>query len=186
MSPPPPILPPSILPSLILRDATEDDLPAIVDIYNSTIPARLATADTTPVTIESRRPWFHAHNPRTRPIWVAENPNAAPPATSIAAWFSLNTFFNGRPAYDGTAEVSIYIAEKHRRAGLGAWLLSEAIARAPACGITTLVANIFGHNEPSLRLAKKHGFETWGYLPRVAVVDGTARDLAILGKRLKD
>jgi phosphinothricin acetyltransferase len=179
------MLPPPILPSLVLRDATEADLPAIVDIYNSTIPARLATADTTPVTIESRRPWFHAHNPRTRPLWVAEIPNAAPPVSTIVAWLSLNTFFNGRPAYDGTAEVSIYVAEKHRHTGLGARLLIEAIARAPACGITTLIANIFGHNEPSLRLAKKHGFEIWGYLPRVAVVDGIARDLVILGKRLE-
>lgn len=167
-----------------LRDATEADLPAIVEIYNSTIPGRLATADTTPVTIESRRPWFHAHNPRTRPLWVAEIPTPGTPV--IAAWLSLNTFLNGRPAYNRTAEVSIYVAEKHRRSGIGAWLLTEAIARAPACGITTLIANIFGHNAPSLNLAKKYGFETWGWLPRVAVIDGIDRDLAILGKRLED
>ncbi len=168
--------------SLALRDAVEADLPAIVEIYNSTISARLATADITPVTIESRRPWFHAHNPQTRPLWVAETPNI--PAPEITAWLSLSTFLNGRPAYNATAEISIYIAEKYRRSGFGSMLLSEAIARAPACGITTLIANIFGHNEPSLRLAKKHGFETWGYLPRVAVIDGIDRDLAILGKRL--
>lgn len=166
-------------PAPALRDATEADLPAIVDIYNSTIPARLATADTTPVTIESRRPWFHAHNPQTRPLWVAETA-----AGEIAAWLSLGAFLNGRPAYNATAEVSIYIAEKHRRAGLGSWLLAKSIERAPACGVTTLIANIFGHNEPSLRLAKKHGFETWGYLPKVAVIDGIPRDLAILGKSL--
>ena len=172
-----------------LRDATEADLPAIVAIYNSTIPSRLVTATMTPETIENRRPWFRAHNPKTRPIWIAEipadnrNPNSAP---AIAAWLSLNAFLNGREAYDATAEISIFIAEKHRRAGLGAWLLAEAIARAPACGITTLIANIFGHNEPSLRLFKKHGFETWGCLPRVALLDGVHRDLAILGKRLKN
>lgn len=168
--------------TLTLRDAVEADLPVIVDIYNSTIAARLATADITPVTIESRRPWFHAHNPQTRPLWVAELPDTSAP--EIAAWLSLGTFLNGRPAYNATAEISLYIAEKYRRAGLGSMLLSETIARAPACGITTLIANIFGHNEPSLRLAKKHGFETWGYLPRVAVIDGIDRDLAILGKRL--
>ena len=34
---------------LRLRDATLADLPAIVDIYNSTVPMRTVTADTEPV-----------------------------------------------------------------------------------------------------------------------------------------
>ena len=37
-----------------LRDATEADLPAIVEIYNATIAGRMVTADTSPVTVESR------------------------------------------------------------------------------------------------------------------------------------
>ena len=191
MTPAPPVTPAPL--RARLRDATEADLPAIVAIYNSTIPSRLVTAHTTPVTIESRLPWFREHNPRTRPLWVAEIPApaaretpAAQLAPTIAAWVSINSFLNARPAYAATAEVSLYVAENHRRSGLGEWLLTETIARAPACGITTLVANIFAHNEPSLRLAKKHGFETWGLLPRVALLDGVHRDLAILGKRLKN
>ena len=45
------------------RDATLDDLPAIVDIYNQSIPAGTATADTRPITVESRRPWFTQFSP---------------------------------------------------------------------------------------------------------------------------
>ena len=30
---------------MILRDATEADLPAIVDLYNSTVAGRMVTAD---------------------------------------------------------------------------------------------------------------------------------------------
>jgi L-amino acid N-acyltransferase YncA len=37
-----------------LRDADEADLPVIVEIYNSTVPTRMVTADTEPVSIESR------------------------------------------------------------------------------------------------------------------------------------
>ena len=37
-----------------IRDATIQDLPAIVDIYNSTVPTRLVTADTEPVLAGSR------------------------------------------------------------------------------------------------------------------------------------
>lgn len=34
----------------------------IVEIYNSSIPGRLATADTEPVGVESRREWFDRHD----------------------------------------------------------------------------------------------------------------------------
>jgi L-amino acid N-acyltransferase YncA len=40
--------------SVNLRDADEADLPVIVEIYNSTVPTRMVTADTEPVSIESR------------------------------------------------------------------------------------------------------------------------------------
>jgi L-amino acid N-acyltransferase YncA len=39
---------------MVIRDAVERDLPEIVDIYNDAIPGRLATADTVPVTVETR------------------------------------------------------------------------------------------------------------------------------------
>jgi phosphinothricin acetyltransferase len=54
-----------------IRDASEADLPAIVAIYNAAIPGRMATADTEPVSVESRRAWFAEHAPDSRPLWVA-------------------------------------------------------------------------------------------------------------------
>ena len=162
---------------MTLRDATEADLPAIVDIYNATIPGRMATADTEPVTVESRLPWLQAHNPRTRPLWVLEE-NAG-----ICAWLSFNSFY-GRPAYNPTAEISLYVAEAHRRRGLARRLLLEAITRAPACEVTTLLGFIWAHNVPSLRLFEANGFVRWGHLPRVAVLDQVDRDLIIVGRRL--
>ena len=162
---------------MTLRDAREADLPAIVEIYNATIPGRMVTADTEPVSVESRVAWFHAHNPRTRPLWVYEED------AQICAWFSFNSFY-GRPAYNPTAEVSLYVAERHRRRGLGRKLLLEAIARSPAHDMRTLLGFIWAHNEPSLSLFAAHGFERWGYLPRVAILDGVERDLIILGRRV--
>ncbi len=47
--------------------AEEKDLPNIVDIYNQIIPSRLATADLEPVSVESRKSWFHSFTP-THPI----------------------------------------------------------------------------------------------------------------------
>lgn len=50
------------------RAATPADLPAIVDIYNATIPSRLVTADLEPVSVASRERWFADHQRRTRPL----------------------------------------------------------------------------------------------------------------------
>jgi phosphinothricin acetyltransferase len=160
-----------------LRDALETDLPAITAIYNATIPGRMVTADTEPVTVASRLPWFRAHNGRTRPLWVVLE------GDRVCAWLSFNSFY-GRPAYLPTAEVSIYVAESHRRRGLGRDLLKRAIATAPGCEIRTLLGFIWAHNEPSLRLFAAHGFESWGHLPRVAVLDDIERDLIIVGRRV--
>ena len=51
-------------------------------------------------------------------------------------------------------------------------LLLAALERAPTLGLHSLLGYIFGHNEPSLRLFRRHGFVQWAHLPRVAVLDG--------------
>jgi L-amino acid N-acyltransferase YncA len=160
-----------------VRDAREGDLPRIVAIYNEAIPGRRATADTEPVTVDSRRAWFHEHAPELRPLWVVES------GDDVVGWLSFQSFY-GRPAYAATAEVSVYVSADAQRGGTGRALLARAVERAPGLGLATLVAFVFGHNEPSLRLFERHGFTRWGLLPRVARLDGVERDLVILGRRL--
>jgi phosphinothricin acetyltransferase len=161
-----------------LRDATEEDLPAIVAIYNATIASRMVTAELVPVTVEARRPWFAAHQTPSRPLWVLCDPQ-----NTIAAWLSFDTFMP-RAAYDGTVMVAVYIAESHRRRGLGRYLLETAMARAPSLGVHTLLGYIFAHNEPSLRLFESKGFQRWGHYPRIAILDGVERDLVVVGRRV--
>ncbi len=163
--------------SMIIRDAGEIDLPAIVEIYNSTIPDRMATADTEPVSVDSRIPWFREHTPASRPLLVMESDG------TVAGWFSFQSFY-GRPAYHATAEVSIYVTAADRRRGAARQLLAEGIRRSPALGLSTLVGYIFGHNQPSLRLFESFGFQRWGLLPRIAELDGVERDLVIVGLRI--
>ncbi len=163
---------------MTLRAATEADLPAIVEIYNSIIPGRMVTADLEPVSVESRRGWFQAHEVPNRPLWVLVDERGA-----VTAWISFDPFY-ARAAYDGTAMIAIYVAESRRRQGLGQQLLREAIARAPSLKLHSLLGFIFGHNEPSLRLFEAHGFARWAHLPRVAVLDGIERDLIIVGRRV--
>ena len=159
------------------RIATQDDLAAIVEIYNATVASRTVTADLEPVSVESRQTWFDDHRTGFRPLWVVEE-NA-----SIVGWLSFSSFY-GRPAYNKTAELSVYVHEDWRGRGVGSYLLKQALMQAPALKLDTLVGFVFGHNEPSLKLFEKFGFARWGLLPAVAELDGIERDVVILGLRL--
>lgn len=161
------------------RLATLEDLPTIVAIYNSTIASREVTADTEPVSVESRLQWYHDHTPDKRPLWIIHPAEG----DEILGWMSYSNFY-GRPAYSGTSEISIYIAEASRGKGVGRYCIEQAIAYAPQIQVHTLLGFIFGHNKPSLGLFGKFGFETWAHLPKVANLDGVERDLIILGKRV--
>ena len=108
-----------------------------------------------------------------RPLWVVLE------GGRVIGWLSYSSFY-GRPAYDRTCEISIYLAREYQRRGLGSDLLRRSIEHAPAIGVSTLLGFIFAHNTPSLRLVEKHGFARWGYLPRVAILDGVERDLVIV------
>lgn len=159
------------------RLARQEDLNAIVAIYNSTVASREVTADTEPVSVESRQAWFDEHTPDKRPLWVAERDG------EIIGWLSYSNFY-GRPAYSGTAELSVYIHEQARGQGLGSYFLEQAIAFAPSIKVHTLLGFVFGHNQPSLKLFESFSFERWADMPRVATLDGIERDLVILGKRV--
>ncbi|MFF2448125.1 GNAT family N-acetyltransferase [Neobacillus sp. NPDC058068] len=160
-----------------IRDAILSDMPAIINIYNSTIPSRMVTADLEPVSVESRVQWFNDHSPDFRPLWVVECQG------DICAWVSFQSFY-GRPAYNGTAEVSIYIHPDFRGRKLGKFLIQKALDACPKLEIKTLLGFIFAHNEPSIKLFSGFGFETWAHLPNVAELEGVERDLLILGKRI--
>lgn len=158
------------------RLAKAADLPRIVQIYNEIIPSRLATADLEPVSVESRKAWLYSFTP-SHPLWVMVNE-----AGEITGWVGLEPFY-GRPAYEHTAEISIYIDQAARHQGLGEQALKFVEQQLPGLAITAIVAYIFGHNRPSLALFNDFGFQEWGRLLKVAELDGIQRDLVILGKR---
>lgn len=157
-----------------------EDLEGIVDIYNSTIASRTVTADTEPVTVESRKKWFYEHDKVKRPLWVIEDTT-----NNMIGWVSFQSFY-GRPAYDVTAEISIYLESAQRGKGVGKQILSYCIRQAPIYGIRNLLGFIFSHNTASLKLFRSFGFEDWGMLPDVAVLDGQKRSLTIVGRKVGD
>ncbi|WP_427980408.1 N-acetyltransferase family protein [Agarivorans sp.] len=160
------------------RLAEAADLPAIVEIYNSTIASRQVTADTEPQSVASRQRWFEQHQHPKRPLYVVEQQQ------QVIAWLSFSDFY-GRPAYQHSAEISLYIAESQRGKGLGKRLLQDAETIAKQLGIEVLLAFIFSHNTPSIALFEKLAYQPWGELPKVARMDEQDYSLSILGKPLK-
>ena len=159
------------------RYATEGDLPGIVAILNAAI-AMGVTAETEPLSVEAREGWFAEHNPGRYPIWVEVRQGI------VAGWLSISQYFR-QPAYNSAAEVSVYVASRYHRQGIASGLMRLALDTAPLLGLKTLVGYIWAHNEASLHLFESHGFERWGLLPRIAVIEGALVDTVIVGRPLR-
>src|SRR5512141_317698 len=107
---------------MIIRLAQIEYLPAIVDIYNQSIPSRQSTRDTQPLRVEDRTTWFGEHRPDAHPIFVAVVEG------QVAGWCSLSAYRPGRAALRFTAEISYYIALAYHRQGIATALLEHTPA----------------------------------------------------------
>ena len=166
------------------RDAQASDLGRIVEFYNFAVASRMCSCDIEPTTVEARRESFLAHTPNHRPLWVAEE--RAQPGQGVIGYLGFFHFMNERPGYFITADLAIYLHPDCQNKGLGTYLLSQAVQHAPALGIETLTATIFASNNASVRLFEKFGFERWGFMPRVARLEGVEKDLLLVGRRLNE
>ena len=160
-----------------VRPAVRADLPAILAIYNASIPLRIATADLEPQGMAARERWWDERDHARRPVVVAEE------GGQVVAWGAF-TDFKPRPAYRPTSEVSIYVDPATLSRGIGRALLDDLLARAPACGIDRVLALCLDHNERSLRLFRSRGFADWGRMPGACEFDGVRRDVVVLGAKL--
>lgn len=129
--------------------AQHADLPRIVAIYNQIILSRLAAADLEPVSVADREGWFASFTP-IHPLWVIKQDE------KIIGWAVLESFY-GRPAYEHTVEISIYIDQSARHQGIGKQALKFVISQLSKLNITAIVTYIFDRSQPSLQLFKDKG-----------------------------
>jgi phosphinothricin acetyltransferase len=100
----------------------------------------------------------------------------------VLGWAALSPV-SARTVYNGVAEVSVYVAAKHRGKGVGKKLLQELIASSEANSIWTLQAGIFPENEKSVRLHQDCGFRIFGRRERIGKMNGAWRDTVLLERR---
>lgn len=162
---------------LCVREAAAGDLEDIRRIYNEGIEDRVATLDEEPKSSEEIRAWFADHGERYA-ILVAER------AGAIAGWVALNRYAH-RCAYNGVADLSIYVARAQRGTGIGSELLGALETTARAHRFHKIVLFTFPFNAPGQRLYRKRGFREVGVFCEQGRLDGRFIDVMAMEKILK-
>ena len=153
----------------MVRYVSEADLAPIAEIVNAHITGGVA---------------HFADRPTTADEWLADweaaralYPWLVAELEGGIAGLAYAKRFNGRAAYDWTAEVSIYLRDGMGGQGLGTALYTRLIRTLDAQGYRCLIAGITAPNPASVRLHEKVGFEYVGTLERVGYKHGRWLDV---------
>jgi phosphinothricin acetyltransferase len=144
---------------MVIRDATEQDLPTIKAIYDREVETGIATFDTTPPPTE----YWSAKLTSTEPgdhLIVAE-------LDGTAVGYAYSARYRPRLAYARTKETSVYLAPDAAGRGLGRALYDDLLTRLRSDGMHVALGVIALPNEASEALHRAFGFERVGVLPEV-------------------
>lgn len=164
---------------MIVRDATEDELPGILAIYNDAVLTTTSIWNGTPVDLENRRSWLKERQATGFPVLVTVDDG------TVLAYATFGPF---RPheGYRHTAENSVYVQRDARGRGIGRAIMVPLIARARQAGMHVLIGAVEAENTASLRLHHSLGFTDGGRLSQVGTKFGRWLDLVFVQLRLDD
>ena len=137
---------------VIIREAKENDLPRLLEIYNEIILNTTAVFEYEPHTLEMRRNWFQTKQQQGFPVFVAEE------GEQIRGFSSFGPF-RAWAAYLYSVENSVYVSEDARGKGIGKLLIPPLIDAAQKLGLHTMIASIEATNEASIRLHNYFAFK---------------------------
>ncbi|WP_421361769.1 GNAT family N-acetyltransferase [Agrobacterium rosae] len=160
-----------------LRDATVDDLPGIMEIYNDAVLNTTAIWNEILVDLENRKEWFKLRKDRGFPVIVAIKDGAVAGYASYGDWRA----FDG---YRHTREHSIYVHKDARGAGLGKLLMQALIDYARTNDVHVLIGAIESENTASIRLHETLGFRVAGRFSEVGTKFGRWLDLTCMELKL--
>ena len=163
----------------LIRPATREDVPALLDIYNWAVLNTTASYDHAPVSLEERQRWFDEKRAGGWPVLVAED------AGRVLGWSTYGPF-RAKVGYRHSVEHSVYVAPEVQGRGLGSALLTPLIEGARAEGRHVMIAGVDAENALSLRFHERHGFRPVGRFSQVGHKFGRWLDLIFLERRLDD
>ena len=134
-----------------VRHATENDVPAMLEIYNEIILNTTAVWHNEPHTLQMRQEWFALKQEQGYPVFVAEQ-------NSVLTGFSTIGPFRPWVGYRFTVENSVYVSAENRGNGIAKLLMPPIIEAARQLKLHAIVAGIEATNEASIALHNKFGF----------------------------
>lgn len=156
---------------MIIRRARQQDLQALLEIYNYEVINGTATLDIQPKTLAQWQVWFDAHNKENHPLYVAEADG------QVAGYVSLSAY-REKEAYRSTVELSVYVDASFRGQGVGAALMGFILEEARRDDRThNVVSVITAGNQASTRLHDRFGFRYCGKIPAVGMKFGRYLDI---------
>lgn len=144
---------------LTIREATINDLQAMLAIYNEAILNQTSTFDLEEQTMEQRKIWFSKYGSKY-PLIVADFDG------QVVGYASLSPF-RDKEAYDKTVEISVYIDKGQRGRGIGKALMAKILELAKTLNYHTVIAGITAGNEVSVKIHENFGFEYIGCFKEV-------------------
>jgi phosphinothricin acetyltransferase len=154
-----------------IKPMTPADWPQVRAIYREGIASAQATFEIdAPLWDE----WDSGHHPFGRLVARLDDP--------VIGWAALSPV-SRRPCYGGVAEVSVYVAARHRGGGIGRELLTAVITESERHGIWTLQGATFPENQASLHLQAACGFRVIGKRERIGQLNGVWRDTILTERR---
>jgi len=165
-------------PALRTRSAELTDLDAIGRIYNEGIEDRIATLDESPKDAADMEAWWAAHSGRYAVLVALDRVDAT------VGWASLNPYSH-RCAYNGVADLSIYVARNARGTGVGSLLLAALEKRAKEHRFHKIVLFTLPFNAQGQRLYRKFGYREVGVFAEQGRLDGAFVDVMAMEKILK-
>jgi phosphinothricin acetyltransferase len=163
----------------LIRDATEADVPRILEIYNYEVEYSTCTADEHPLSLESRMAWFHERKRLELPVLVLEH------GFRVVAWAALNPYSH-KSGYRFTVENSVYVEPGSQGRGFGKMLLVETIRRARKRHVHSIIASLDGENAVSYQLHRSFGFEEVARYPELFLKFGRWLDVVHLQLLLEE
>uniref|UniRef100_UPI00403F0485 arsinothricin resistance N-acetyltransferase ArsN1 family A n=1 Tax=Paenibacillus sp. FSL K6-1096 TaxID=2921460 RepID=UPI00403F0485 len=162
--------------TLTVRQASPEDIESILRIYNQGIEDRIATLETETKDSSYMEAWFNDRQGRFS-VLVAETEG------KVIGWASLNPYSH-RCAYNGVADLSVYIDRSFRGQGAGSSLLESLHKVAKENSFYKIVLFTFPFNENGQGLYRKMGYRQVGVFEKQGVMDGEFIDVMIMEKLL--
>ncbi len=164
---------------MIVRPATDADLPAILDIYNASITTTSTWSERVQ-TLAEREAWFAVRSAKGDGVFVADSGGAI---VGFAAYGDFRDTAHW-PGYRFTVENTVHVRRGSVGRGLGRALMEALIDHASAAGKHSMIAAVDGENEGSVTFHEALGFEVVGRLPELGWKFDRWLDLVLLRRRL--